>query len=194
MKFHAHLIALIFFTANSTAEDMYELGSRAVKEKDYVNIVKYLYAYRTINFQELQEKDSKLLKLIDDNIAIAEEKLRRTEVANNINAIKFKQEKLGIHVRGKEINDLLKSYRAGSDNSTYEPQEDFSSLYEKIESLPINLTDATSENIEQYFLIKSEIKSMNDQQKISPKVIPYLEKQQSIMMRELPKINKAIDN
>ena len=62
--------------------EMYKMGNEAYQKKDYVSALKYLFAYRVANREELAKHD-KFSTQIDEAIAISEKQIR--------DAIKFRE-------------------------------------------------------------------------------------------------------
>jgi hypothetical protein len=70
-------LAFFFFLTPSYAssENLYELGQKAYQSLDYINAIKYLYAYKTVN-TDIFSKDPNKVKLIDAAISDSESKIK----------------------------------------------------------------------------------------------------------------------
>lgn len=67
-------------------QELYTMGNEAYQNKDYVSALKYLFAYRVVNENELTSHE-KFLTQLDKAIEISERKINVKETANQAGII-----------------------------------------------------------------------------------------------------------
>jgi len=87
MKIIMLLLITIFLSPTFAYADSpyYEKGFKAVEEKDHVNTIKYLFAFKVLNNELLKKNENKkLLDAIDKHIKYAENQLKSLIVEKDI--------------------------------------------------------------------------------------------------------------
>ncbi|MCH8330265.1 MAG: hypothetical protein IH946_02620, partial [Bacteroidetes bacterium] len=149
------LLFILGFTLNisleTTYKDLYTKGNNAYKNKNYVDALKYLYAYKVINERVLNEYHAEFLGKLNAAISNCELKLRQKlvvvrEKANGTTSY--------FNGNGYEVPDYLRNFI--QNNGSPNPPSFGGQGYELPESYSSYLEDAKVPSFENMDLVKFE--------------------------------------